>query len=70
MYNSAHILTIAPIINGIQKPYPGYSVGYVAIIQKFRLEIPYPFILTMVAEKNQSIENAVWRVFIQDEFGF
>jgi len=63
MHNSAHISTIAPIINGIQKPYPGYTVAYVAIIQKFHLEIPYPLILTMVAEKNQSLENEVWRVF-------
>ena len=59
---SAHISSIAPIINGIQKPFPGYTVGYVATIQKFRLGIPYPLILTMVAEKNKNLENEVWKV--------
>ncbi len=62
MYTSARISNIAPIINGVQKPYPGYTVGYAAIIQKFRLEIPYPLILTMVAEKNHGLENEVWKV--------
>lgn len=62
MSYSAHISSIAPVINGIQKPFPGYTVGYVAIIQKFSLKTPYPLILTMVAEKNQNLENEVWRV--------
>lgn len=63
MYNSAYISNLAPTINGIQKPYPGHTVGYAAIIQKFFLEIPYPNILTMVAEKNQSLKNEQWKVF-------
>lgn len=63
MTNSAHISSFAPIINGIQKPFPGYTVGYVAIIQKFSLSVPYPLIFTMVAEKNQHLENELWRVF-------
>ena len=29
MIYSAHISSLAPIINGIQKPVPGYTVGYV-----------------------------------------
>ncbi len=59
---SAHISSFASLINGIQKPFPGYTVGYAAIIQKFSLEMPYPRILTMVAKKNQSLENEVWNV--------
>ncbi len=62
MSPSSHISNIAPIINGVQKPFSGYTVGYVAIIQKFRIEIPYPLILTMVSEKNQHLENELWRV--------
>jgi len=62
MIYSAHISSLAPIIIGIQKPVPGYTVGYVAIIQKFSLEVPFPIVLTMVAEKNQNLENEVWRV--------
>lgn len=63
MNDSAYISSAAPIINGIQKPYPGFTVGYVAIIQKFRLTIPFPLIFTMIAEKNQHFENELWRVF-------
>ena len=62
MIYSARISSLAPIINGIQKPVPGYTVGYVAIIQKFSLEVPFPIVLTMVAEKNQNLENEGWRV--------
>lgn len=62
MNSGAHISSIAPIINGVQKPYPGFTVGYAGIIQKLTLPIPYPSILTMVAEKNQHFENEVWRV--------
>lgn len=59
---SAHISSFAPLISGIQKPYPGYTVGYVAIIQKFRLSVPYPLIFTMISEKNQHLESELWRV--------
>lgn len=62
MNASAYISNNAPIINGTQKPYPGFTVGYAAIIQKFQLAIPFPLILTMVAEKNQSLENEKWKV--------
>ena len=54
---SAHISSIVPIINAIKKPFPRHTIGYVAAIQKLCLEIPYPLILTMVAEKNRILKK-------------
>ena len=62
MIYGAHISNLAPLINGIKKPVSGYTVGYVAIIQKFSLKVPFPLVMSMVSEKNQRIENEVWRV--------
>ena len=63
MKNSAHFLDFAPLINGVTKPFSGWTVGYSAIIQKLNLPIPYPLIFTMVSEKNHSFENEGWKVF-------
>ena len=39
MTNSAHFSNIAPVIHGIAKPYPSWTVGYAAVIQKLGLPI-------------------------------
>ncbi len=63
MTNSAHFLNNAPIIHGETKHYLGWAVGYVAIIEKLKLQIPYPITKAMVSEKNQRLETDTWRVF-------
>lgn len=63
MTNSAHFSNNAPVILGEAKPYLGWVVGYVAIIEKLKLQIPYPITKPMVSEKNQRLENERWRVF-------
>jgi hypothetical protein len=63
MINSAHFSNNAPIIHGEAKPYQGWVVGYVAIIEKLKLPIPYPSTKAMVSEKNQNVETENWRVF-------
>jgi hypothetical protein len=60
---SAHFSNNAPTIHGETKPYQGWVVGYVAIIEKLKLQIPLPFKKAMVSEKNQSLETDAWRVF-------
>ena len=62
MNHSPHFSCNAPIILGISKPCPGWTVGYTAIIEKLNLTIPTPLIKTMIAEKNQRLENEVWKV--------
>jgi Fic family protein len=62
MNHSPHFSCNAPIILGISKPCPGWTVGYTAIIEKFNLATPTPLIKTMIAEKNQRLENDVWKV--------
>jgi hypothetical protein len=62
MTNSAYFSSYAPIILGEAKPYQGWVVGYVAIIEKLRLKIPIPDIKTMVSAKNQNLKTETWRV--------
>ncbi len=59
---SAHFLSNAPIINGEEKPFPGWIAGYTAIILKFELPMPFPAIKSMIAEKNQSFDTLSWKV--------
>ncbi len=63
MTNSAYFSNNAPIIHGEAKPYQGWIVGYVAIIEKLNLQIPNPSVKSMVSEKNQRLENSIWKVF-------
>jgi hypothetical protein len=60
---SAHFSNNAPIIHMEVKPYQGWVVGYVAIIEKLKLQIPYPSMKAMVSEKNQRLETEIWKVF-------
>ena len=60
---SAHFSNNAPIIHMEVKPYQGWVVGYVAIIEKLKLQIPYPSMKAMVSEKNQRLETETWKVF-------
>lgn len=62
MSYSAQITNSAPIINGMQKPYPGYTVGYAALIQKFDLAMPYPNSIALISQKNQKLETANWKI--------
>jgi hypothetical protein len=61
--NSAYFSNSAPVIHGEVKPCPGWEVGYTAIIEKLKLQIPYPALKTMVSEKNRRLETATWKVF-------
>jgi Fic family protein len=63
MIDSAHFSNKAPVIHGEVKPYPGWVVGYAAIIEKLKLQIPYPSMKAMISEKNQRLETETWRVF-------
>lgn len=63
MTRSAHFAKNAPIIQGEVKPSSGWVVGYVAVIEKLKLLIPYPVVKSMVSEKNQRLESEHWRVF-------
>lgn len=63
MNHNTHFSNNAPIIHGVAKPYPGWIVGYTAIIEKLNLQMPLPVIKTMISEKNQRIETKTWNVF-------
>ena len=63
MIDSAHFSSSAPIFHGEVKPIQGWVVGYVAIIEKLNLQIPYPSVKAMVSEKNQKFETETWKVF-------
>lgn len=63
MVSSAYFSNLAPVMHGEVKPHSGWSVGYVAIIQKLNLQMPLPSKKSMVAEKNINVVTATWRVF-------
>lgn len=62
MANRAHFSSDAPNIRGEAKPYPGWLVGYSAIIEKLELPVPLPAIKAMISEKNQRAKTASWLV--------
>ena len=57
MNNSAHFSNIAPIIQGEAKPFTGWLVGYAAIIEKFKLEMPLPLLKAMVSERTHRVKT-------------
>ena len=63
MTDSAYFLYDAPVIQGIAKPCPGWIVGYTAVIEKLKLQIPLPLVKAMVSEKNRSIKDESWLIF-------
>lgn len=63
MDNSAYFLDNAPVIQGISKPCPGWIVGYTAVIEKFKFQIPLPLVKAMVSEKYRSVKDDSWLVF-------
>jgi hypothetical protein len=63
MTDSAYFLNDAPIIQGIAKPCPGWIVGYTAVIEKLKLQIPLPLVKAMVSEKYRSIKDESWLIF-------
>ena len=62
MNNSAHFSNIAPIIQGEAKPFTGWLVGYAAIIEKFKLEMPLPLLKAMVSERTHQVKTDEWIV--------
>jgi len=52
-----------PIFHGEAKPIQGWVVGYVSIIEKLNLQIPYPSVKAMVSKKNQKFETQSSKVF-------
>ncbi|MEY4144954.1 MAG: hypothetical protein RLZZ335_806 [Bacteroidota bacterium] len=63
MTNSAYFLDNAPVIQGIAKPCPGWIVGYTAVIEKLKLQIPLPLVKAMVSEKYRNVKDESWLVF-------
>ena len=63
MIDSAYFSDDAPIILGIAKPYPGWIVGYAAIIEKLPLQIPLPAVKAMISVKYRSVKMASWLIF-------
>ena len=63
MTDSAYFLYDAPVIQGIAKPCPGWIVGYTAVIEKLKLQIPLPLVKAMVSEKYRSIKDESWLIF-------
>lgn len=63
MTDSAYFLNDAPVIQGIAKPCLGWIVGYTAVIEKLKLQIPLPLVKAMVSEKYRSIKDESWLVF-------
>lgn len=62
MNYSAHFSNNAPVIQGEAKPFTGWLVGYAAIIEKFKLEMPLPMLKAMVSEKNHQVKSDSWIV--------
>jgi hypothetical protein len=62
MNNSAYFSNIAPIIQGEAKPFTGWLVGYTAIIEKFKLEMPLPLLKAMVSERTHQVKTDEWIV--------
>jgi hypothetical protein len=62
MNNSAHFSNNAPIIQGEAKPFTGWLVGYAAIIEKFKLDMPLPLLKAMVSEKTHQVKLDAWIV--------
>jgi hypothetical protein len=63
MTDSAYFLYNAPVIQGIAKPCPGWIVGYTAVIEKLKLQIPLPLVKAMVSEKYRSVKDESWLIF-------
>lgn len=63
MTNSAYFLNDAPIIQGIVKPCSGWIVGYTAIVEKLKLQIPLPLVKAMVSDKYRSVKDESWLIF-------
>ena len=63
MIDSAYFSDDAPIIQGIAKPYPGWIVGYAAIIEKLPLQIPLPAVKAMISVKYRSVKMSSWLIF-------
>lgn len=63
MTDSAYFLYNKPVIQGIAKPCPGWIVGYTAVIEKLKLQIPLPLVKAMVSEKYRSVKDESWLIF-------
>jgi len=62
MNHSAHFSNSAPIIQGEAKPFAGWLVGYAAIIDSFKLQMPLPLLKAMVSEKTHQAKSDSWIV--------
>jgi Fic family protein len=63
MNDSAYFLYDAPVIQGIEKPGPGWIVGYTAVIEKLQLHVPLPLVKAMVSEKYRNVKDESWLIF-------
>ncbi len=66
MTKSAHLLSNAPVFNGIKMPYSGYVAGYAAIVNTMGLTMPLPYPIAMVSDKNQRANLDQWIVMPQN----
>ena len=51
------------VFHGREVPEPGYLVGYGAIIETLKLQVPIPDRLALISKKHKQYNNIGWRVF-------
>ena len=61
--NNTHISQAITIFHGRQAPERGILVGYGAIIDALKLQIPFPERLTLISEKTRRYNTKEWQVF-------
>ncbi len=62
MYNSAHFSQKKPVFHGKQSPEEGIIVGYAAIINKLKLQIPMVSPISLVCTQNKNYQNKDWNI--------
>lgn len=62
MNKSAHFSLKKLVFHGKQSPEEGSIVGYVAIIEKLRIQIPMINPITLVCNQNKSYKNKDWSI--------
>ena len=63
MSNPAYFSNDAPVIQGLVKPCAGWIVGYSAVIEKLKLQIPIPAMKAMVSDRYRVVKEESWLIF-------
>ncbi len=59
---SAHFLLKAPVFHGKRSPEEGTIVGYAAIIDKLKLQMPMVAPIALVCDQNKNYQNKDWLI--------